>query len=451
MGGFPDGGFADVDHSAMIRELRLVLYFLVGLFLGGVSVLSRADTVPSSIVDLGPPIVSYNVTQWGRAWYPSRTAACASLNPIYGDAWNSYAEDNGVCRHYNNGPVDYYTYDTNSACSDGSGADAQGKCMAVQCPTVTFGSSYALSSDKKSCTRTDPCTAGTAVSSGYYDMGTSPGGFSSVACGANGCMLSFTGNSPAATSLVSGVTHYYAQGAFAQVGGDTSACTGGASPSATGAPPPPSCGANQSGGTVNGKFTCLDKSTGVPAATTPPSTVTENRTITINNDNSATVTITTVNNDGSRSVSVVNYSPGTPSTSGGPPAPGGPGVPGSTPTQKIITTTPVPTGQATPLPATPTTPDPAKDPCIDNPGRVGCQELGAVDDPGALVSQSVGLSALSPVSMPGSSACPADIPLPKGNHFSWRPICDGMEMFRPLVLAVAWLTAGLIVVGAKNG
>ena len=92
------------------------------------------------------------------------------------------------------------------------------------------------------------------------------------------------------------------------------------------------------------------------------------------------------------------------------------------------------------------------DPCKDNPERAGCKELGTPTEEGALTSKSVGVSTITSVALSQNLSCPADITLPRSMGFSWKPICDSADMLKPLILALAWLGAGYIVMGAaKNG
>ena len=89
----------------------------------------------------------------------------------------------------------------------------------------------------------------------------------------------------------------------------------------------------------------------------------------------------------------------------------------------------------------------ADDECVTNPERVGCAKLGGVSDEGPLTSVDSGLTTLTPVVLTTNASCPANISLPKGVVVSWAPICDVAGWLKPLILAFAWLSAGLIVVG----
>lgn len=90
-----------------------------------------------------------------------------------------------------------------------------------------------------------------------------------------------------------------------------------------------------------------------------------------------------------------------------------------------------------------------EDTCKDNPERLGCMDAGAVPNEGGLVSAEFGISSLTPVSLAASNICPQGPPLPHGwGYFSFDGICQLATGIRPVVLAMAWLAAGLILMGA---
>lgn len=88
------------------------------------------------------------------------------------------------------------------------------------------------------------------------------------------------------------------------------------------------------------------------------------------------------------------------------------------------------------------------DECKDNPGRVGCANLGTPSDAdgGALQTKSIGAEA-SIVPLLSNASCPAPIPLPYGMSFDFTFMCSFAAGVRPFVLILAWLTAGMIVIG----
>jgi len=91
--------------------------------------------------------------------------------------------------------------------------------------------------------------------------------------------------------------------------------------------------------------------------------------------------------------------------------------------------------------------DKQEDPCKLNPERIGCKEFGTPEDTD-LPTEERGVSAITPQSFGGNASCPADIQLPKGAMFSWSYPCQMATGVKPFLLALAWLAAGLIVIGA---
>lgn len=108
--------------------------------------------------------------------------------------------------------------------------------------------------------------------------------------------------------------------------------------------------------------------------------------------------------------------------------------------------TPVPSG----TPSTDTTeqPEPPKDPCIENPGRLGCMEAGA--DEYALPKKEVAFTFTPEASPIGPGSCPAPISV-LGQSLSYQPACDAMNMIKPLVLALSSMMAAYILLGAFKG
>lgn len=90
----------------------------------------------------------------------------------------------------------------------------------------------------------------------------------------------------------------------------------------------------------------------------------------------------------------------------------------------------------------------AKDPCEDNPDRVGCMERGDPADGDALPTEDRGVASVTTVSFTSSASCPSDVQLPKGAKLSYAYPCQMATSLRPIILAIAWLIAGFIVMGA---
>lgn len=90
--------------------------------------------------------------------------------------------------------------------------------------------------------------------------------------------------------------------------------------------------------------------------------------------------------------------------------------------------------------------------CKDNPEAVSCLKTGTPSEEGGLTSVEKGVSSITPISVASSNGCPADVQLPKGAVFSYAGPCMYAEGMRPVILASAWLIAGLIVLGmSRNG
>lgn len=106
---------------------------------------------------------------------------------------------------------------------------------------------------------------------------------------------------------------------------------------------------------------------------------------------------------------------------------------------------PVP-GEPAPLPIE----EQPKDPCLENPDRVGCLDTGNPDDV-SLDNYSVPFT-VNPVSVGGAGACPPDsvLTVHGGQQVTVKlgPICDAAIWLRPLVLALAWFSAAYIIAGA---
>ena len=89
--------------------------------------------------------------------------------------------------------------------------------------------------------------------------------------------------------------------------------------------------------------------------------------------------------------------------------------------------------------------------CEENPEMIGCKQLGNPEEGAAVGTQSIGVTSISPVFFSGAAAvCPAPIPLPFGAEMKLDLICDFAEAVRPLFIALAWLSAAFIVMGASR-
>lgn len=441
----------------MTKPFRLFLFFLLGFFLSGSLVSHASFPATYQYQDVGwnfcGPTGDANcsapTTSPGLSWATMKSVADSvaqawtgkpSGYSYYGpnDNWPSTQAGTTAARAYvwkRSGYADYMASMRSylNGCPAGYGPDsASGKCKSstLLCPTnSTLGGASCTcntgyTENGSSCQATCPATS-TVYSTGLYDMGTSsamPSGWA-YRCAPNGCAIGFSGSSPAATSLVGGVLHYYAEGKFAYWGPEET-CTPGessASPSVT-TKPAPTCAAGQFYAVVNGIGKCFDQA-GQATSSEPEKTKTSTTQKTTNPDGSTTINTTTTNNyTGQTTNSSTTYAPGA-----------------DVPTVPDTSTTPLDDAETEPV-----------DECADNPDRVGCSALGDAPAAESLGTQSVVPTSLTPVSLGGSYSCPADIPLPHGAAFSWQPACDFASGLRPVILALAWLAAATIVLGAKQ-
>lgn len=84
--------------------------------------------------------------------------------------------------------------------------------------------------------------------------------------------------------------------------------------------------------------------------------------------------------------------------------------------------------------------------CDKHPESIGCMVPGAPTD-SEVDENPIGPSNISPVSLGGEMSCPADQQLPRGQVFTWTPICTYAVSLRPIIIVMAWLAAGFIVLG----
>lgn len=84
------------------------------------------------------------------------------------------------------------------------------------------------------------------------------------------------------------------------------------------------------------------------------------------------------------------------------------------------------------------------------PDSAACAELDDVDAED-LAKKDIGLELGRWGTWGGSGTCPADVTIRSGVVWSYAPLCKYLGYLRPVLIAVAWLTAAFIVVGARSG
>lgn len=314
-----------------------------------------------------------------------------------------------------------------------------------------------------------------------------------------GCVAYFNGSSaqPSDAKLSGGVVQNYAYGYYQYSGlGTQDQCSVGVSGSAyksggvgtatiapvSGSPTAPSntCPTGQYAATVNGTPNCYTAAGTIVQTTAPQDTTTITNKTTQDAAGNTTVCSTSTNNQTQASTTNCStYAPGvtpptvplsqtisTPGSANGGQAPTliSGSFSGSGSTTGSSSSNPTFTSEATPgqdmsafCAANPTanacknTPDHATY-CATHTNDLDCAQLDSAPTDPTLGTLAVGTSSLTPVSLAGdTSTCPADVALPHGMSFSYGPICTFAQGLYPIIVAMAWLAAGLIVIGAKSG
>ena len=124
----------------------------------------------------------------------------------------------------------------------------------------------------------------------------------------------------------------------------------------------------------------------------------------------------------------------------------------------IVTYSPSPLPSSAPVPVTPPAGEqtvPQDQPpglCEEFPDILACQNLDSpTSDELTKVDKPVSVSVDSGWGS-SSAACPAPRPIGNRNiNFEFTSLCNGLGMLKPIILAVAWLSAGLILLGVRGG
>lgn len=271
--------------------------------------------------------------------------------------------------------------------------------------------------------------AGTVKSSGIYDLGTNPEALPPTTACDGGCETSYSGSGVDKRAMINGVYHYFSTGSYNHTG---QTCTGPAGPTASPTLPPNSCNPEtQQTGQVNGVTVCLDKSQSNNTNTTTSVPVTDPATGIV-----TTTTTTTNTNTGTGDTTTTMSSNQT-------------SPDGSSSSSSSETTTKAPKSSF--CQANPTDPTCLKNSkiCEDNPETLGCATLGTVED-SVVPTVEKGISEITPKTIGGAGACPAPVTasfMGQSISFSYDLPCQAAGMLRPLILALSWLSAGLIFIG----
>lgn len=94
-----------------------------------------------------------------------------------------------------------------------------------------------------------------------------------------------------------------------------------------------------------------------------------------------------------------------------------------------------------------------RDLCEKNPDIIACQKLEEPEDPGKLKTQEVDFNFQPEIGFAGSASCPAPMTAEVNGtvySISWQPFCNSLNMAKPFLLAMAWLSAAFIMLGARK-
>lgn len=401
----------------MNRDLSNSVWFLLGVVLAAFVVPAFASFPPSTMWRS----TSVNTSNY----YPSATEAaehgCRAMYPLDGSGYQ-YPPGSGVtlnpAQPVTTATAQCYGYHVNYPGTyqwlSGPSLEASS-----QCPTGSTLSGGVCSctaplvENAGACVEPNNCPdAGTNHNAGMYDLGASDSATPPTTACVGGCELSYSGSGIVARQLVNGVYHYFAEGSYDHTGQTCS--SGGSPPTATPDLPPPDCDSQtQDAGTVNGRFVCLDRTTTTTTTTTAPVT---------NPDGSTTETTTTTDT--------------------------------KTGEQTTTTTTTAPDGTQTSTTTTSPIPGTESTFCQNNPDDPTCKKddipWGEIPSMGLIPVHKVEVETAYDV-MGGEGMCPADETVDfMGQTLTWSygPICTFAEAVRPLVIGLAWLSFGLIIVGA---
>jgi len=101
-------------------------------------------------------------------------------------------------------------------------------------------------------------------------------------------------------------------------------------------------------------------------------------------------------------------------------------------------------------------PEEQTDFCKQNPEALACAKLGEPEEVDPVEERNKDVAAITPASGfgPSSASCPADITktLKSGVTIvqSWQPVCQYASGIRPVVVGVAWLIAAMIFIGVTR-
>lgn len=365
---------------------------------------------------------SYKWGPVGTTYYPTGPEACTAF-------CNLYPKTVASCTQNAN-----FSY--SAACTGGGGSTFQ---RVSYCPTGSTlvgtmcqcPSGKIVGSDGNSCIDPPTCPpAGTVKTSGYYPLGTNPeAAIPNIGCDGN-CETTYSGSGVTKRAMINGIyNYYYGTGSYNYTGATCN--TGTTTPNPTSIPPNTCDPATQTTGQVNGVTVCVPKNDTNNTNTTTSPPVTDPTT-----GNTTTTTNVTNNNTTNNTTTTTTTTTTT--------APDGT----VTQTENQTTTKSPPSTFCQQNPTDPTCLKNSKF-CEDNPETLGCSTMGTVED-GIVGSQQRSIADITPKTIGGAGSCPAPITtsfMGRTITFTYDLPCQAAGMLKPLILALAWLGAGIIFIG----
>lgn len=236
---------------------------------------------------------------WVTRWWTQHFTRC---DPQYGPVATPEARCFGYERRHSRNDAGAYS-STDTGFSSVASATLQTGCPAnstEQAGVCKCIAAHSPSDDGKSCVP-NPCQFKRVASSGFYDIGPNAGASPALVGCKGGCEVFFDGESPAGSSMVGGVKHWYAKGSYSESGKRCTAAQQAAKPisDSTATKPADTCAAGQGTATMNGKTVCVDQNTDKPTPESEDKSTTKTeKTTTTNPDGSTTTTETTTKTDG---------------------------------------------------------------------------------------------------------------------------------------------------------
>lgn len=400
----------------MMRYLRSLLYFLVGVLLSSWAVLSYADTPVTQYT--GKVSALCADTGWTVDKNAAGSAAVACRNVVY--------PASPAC-----------TFVSFPAGSNSASGTCAGGGSTIYPGIVTVGVREWCTQSNSApvggvCSTSPPCpAAGTTTTADFWGLGAT---IPDTICAVNGCTVT--------TSLCGAGGADGNSGKWFCSGGTYTgqACTGAvASPSqAPGVAPsevPPDSpykkciDAGQSFGTVNGVVVCTAPTNVKNSSSSSSSGATNSSTTTTTKCDTYGNCWTQTNNNGSTT---------TTTSSGGKFCEENPN---SVVCQALAGSTNTGTGTGTGGGGGNNQTD-----CDKLPNSIGCSEFGTPGASGDIEDQKKNIGSITPTTG-GAGNCPASVHLPRGAEFSYAPMCQLASGVRPVVIGIAWLLAGFMVFG----